>query len=61
MQRIEVNCETGVQTIIDLTPEEIATAQAQTAQWASEQTPATPTPTIEELLARIAALEGIKP
>ena len=61
MQRIEVNCETGVQTIIDLTPEEIATAQEQTAQWEAEQTPVTPTPTIEELLARIAALEGIKP
>jgi hypothetical protein len=58
MQRIEVNCETGVQTIIDLTPEEIVAAQEQAAQWEAEQTPVTPMPTIEELLARIAALEN---
>ena len=57
MQRIEVNCETGVQTIINLTPEEITLAQEQTAKWEAEQVPVTPTPTIEELLARIAALE----
>lgn len=37
MQRIEVNCETGEQTLVDLTPEEIAAAQAQKAAWDSEQ------------------------
>ena len=58
MQRIEVNCETGVQTIVDLTPEEIVAAQEQAAQWEAEQTPVTTQPTIEELLARIAAFEA---
>jgi len=31
-QRIEVNVSTGEQTVIDLTPEEIADAEARTAQ-----------------------------
>jgi len=37
MQRIEVNCETGETQVIDLTPEEIAAAQAQKAAWDAEQ------------------------
>lgn len=37
MQRIEVNCETGEQTIIDLTPEEIEQALAQKTAWDAEQ------------------------
>lgn len=37
MQRIEVNCETGEQRIVDLTPEEIEQALAQKAAWGAEQ------------------------
>lgn len=37
MQRIEVNCETGEQAIVDLTPEEIEQALAQKAAWDAEQ------------------------
>ena len=37
MQRIEVNVMTGEQTVVDLTPEEIAAAQAQKAAWDAEQ------------------------
>jgi len=33
MQRIEINVQTGEQQIIDLTPEEVANAQAQYAAW----------------------------
>ena len=35
--RIEVNCETGVETIIELTDAEIAQAEADAAAWAVEQ------------------------
>lgn len=35
--RIEVNCETGVETIIELTDEEIAQREADAAAWAVEQ------------------------
>lgn len=36
MQRIEVNVQTGERAVIDLTPEEIAEAQARTALEASK-------------------------
>ena len=45
MERIEVNCETGEAQIIQLTPEEVAAAQAQYAAWEAEQQAATQTPT----------------
>jgi hypothetical protein len=46
MERIEVNCETGEVKIIQLTPEEVAAAQAQYAAWEAEQQAAdTQTPT----------------
>lgn len=35
--RIEVNCETGVETIIELTDEEIAQREADAAAFAAEQ------------------------
>jgi hypothetical protein len=37
MQKIVVNLETGEQTIVDLTPEEIAAAEAESAAWQAEQ------------------------
>jgi hypothetical protein len=37
MERIEVNCKTGEVKIIQLTPEEVAAAQAQYAAWLAEQ------------------------
>ena len=45
MERIEVNCETGEVHIIQLTPEEVAVAEAQYAAWLAEQpVVADPTP-----------------
>jgi len=38
MQRIEVNMATGEQVVIDLTPEEVAAAQAQHAAWQVQET-----------------------
>jgi hypothetical protein len=35
--RIEVNCETGVETIIELTDAEIAQLEADAAAWAARQ------------------------
>jgi len=35
--RIEVNCETGVETIIELTDAEIAQREADAAAWAAKQ------------------------
>lgn len=62
MQRIEVNCETGETTVIDLTPEEIEQALAQKAAWDAEQAQIQATPTVEEQLAllraELAALKG---
>jgi len=66
MQRIEVNVLTGEQTIIDLTTEEIAEAQAQAAQVQTQDSNTTPTleqivqeqqALITALTARITALE----
>jgi hypothetical protein len=37
MERIEVNCETGEVRIVQLTPEEVAAAEAQYATWLAEQ------------------------
>jgi len=62
MQRIEVNCETGETTVIDLTPEEIEQALAQAAAWEAEQAQIQSTPTLEQqiadLRAELAALKG---
>lgn len=49
MQRIEVNVQTGEQRVIDLTPEEIAQAQAQYQEWLASQ------PTKEEQIAKLQA------
>lgn len=62
MQRIEVNCETGETTVIDLTPEEVQQALAQQAAWEAEQAQIQATPTLEQQLAdlraELAALKG---
>jgi cell division protein FtsB len=47
MNRIEIDVITGQRTVIDLTAEEIAQAQAQYAQWLAEQ------PTKEEQIAKL--------
>lgn len=59
MQRIEVNVQTGEQRVIDLTPEEIAQAQAQEQAWLAEKA-AEPTKEeqIAKLQAQIDALKG---
>ena len=54
MERIEVNCETGEVRILQLTPEEVAVAEAQYAAWLAEQpvvadpTPVDPTPVVAD-------------
>lgn len=53
MERIEVSCETGEVRIIQLTPEEVATAQTQYAAWEAEQAS---TPPAVDLQAQIATL-----
>jgi hypothetical protein len=69
MYRIAINVETGEQTQIELTAEDIAQAQVTEATWQAEQaarqtTPTldqiiqTQTTTINELTARILALEN---
>lgn len=62
MHRIEVNVQTGEQTIIDLTPEEIAEALAQKAAWDAEQAAKQPEPNLLEIIAqlqaKVAALEA---
>lgn len=47
MQRTEVNLQTGEVKVIDLTPEEIAQAQAQYQEWLATQ------PTKEEQIAKL--------
>jgi hypothetical protein len=56
MNRIEVNVQTGEQVVIDLTPEEIAQAQAQHAAWLAAQP--TKEEQIAQLQAQIDALKG---
>ena len=49
MNRIEVNVQTGEQVVIDLTPEEIAQAEAQYQEWLAAQ------PTKEDQIAALQA------
>ena len=57
MERIEVNVITGERKVIQLTPEEIAQAQAQYQEWLASQ------PTKEEQIAKlqeqIDAIKGV--
>jgi len=60
--RIEVNIQTGEQTVIELTAEELAQAALIKAAWDAEQAAKQAQPTQDEiiaaLIARIAALES---
>ena len=69
MHRTVVNVQTGEQTIVDLTAEEIAQSQAMKAAWDAEQAEIQAQPTAQDLItqqqtlitsltARIAALEA---
>jgi hypothetical protein len=62
MHKIEVNCETGKVTQVDLTEEEIAEAQAQKAAWDAEQAAKKPEPNLLEIITalqeKVAALEN---
>ena len=49
MERVEINVITGERKVIPLTAEEVAQAEAQYAQWLSEQ------PTKEEQIAALQA------
>ena len=55
MQRIEIDVITGVQTIVDLSPEEVMAAQAQKAAWDAEQAAIVVAPTMEEIVAQLQA------
>ena len=55
MERIEVNCETGEVQIIQLTPEEIAAAEAQYAAWEVEQAANSPAVDLQAQIATLTA------
>jgi len=62
MNRIEVNVQTGLQTTVDLTAQEVADAQASQAAWDAEQAAIVAKPSLEEMVAilqaEVAALKG---
>lgn len=62
MNRIEINVQTGLQTTVDLTAQEVADAQASKAAWDAEQTAIVAKPSLEEMVAilqaEVAALKG---
>jgi len=62
MNRIEVNVQTGLQTTVDLTAQEVADAQATKAAWDAEQAAIVAKPSLEEMVAilqaEVAALKG---
>jgi len=63
--RIEVNTQTGKQTVIELTTKELEDAATMKAVWDAEQAAKQAQPTQDEiiatLMARIAALESTRP
>jgi len=62
MERIVVDVAAGTTTIVPLTPEEVAAAQAQIAAWQAAEAQRVATPTLEEIVAQlqaeVAALKG---
>jgi len=62
MNRIEINVQTGLQTTVDLTAQEVADAQATKAAWDAEQAAIVAKPSLEEMVAilqaEVAALKG---
>ena len=55
MERIVVDLQAGTTTVVPLTQEEIAQAQAQKAAWDAEQAAIVKTPTMEEIVAQLQA------
>ena len=55
MERIVVDLQAGTTTVVPLTQEEIAQAQAQKAAWDAEQAAIVKTPTLEEIVAQLQA------
>lgn len=62
MERIVVDLAAGTTTVVPLTQEEIAVAQAQHAAWEAEQAQRAAAPTLEQIVAQlqaeVAALKG---
>jgi len=55
MNRIVVNLKTGTTTVVPLSQEEIAAAQAREAAWAAEQAAIVAAPSLEEVVAQLQA------
>jgi hypothetical protein len=55
MERIVVDLASGTTTVVPLTEEEVAQAQAQHAAWEAEQAQRVVTPSIEEIVAQLQA------
>ena len=55
MERIEINVQTGEVQTIQLTPEEIVTAQAQYAAWEAEQAANPPAIDLQTQIATLTA------
>lgn len=55
MERIVVDLQAGTTTVVTLTQEEIAQAQAQKAAWDAEQAAIVKAPTMEDLVAQLQA------
>ena len=55
MKRIEVNAVTGEAQEVDLTPEEVAQAQAQYAAWEAAEAQRVAAPTLEQIIAQLQA------
>ena len=55
MERIVVDLQAGTTTVVPLTQEEIAQAQAQKAAWDAEQAAIVKTSTLEEIVAQLQA------
>lgn len=55
MERIVVDLQSGTATVVPLTQEEIAQAQAQKAAWDAEQAAVVKAPTMEDIVAQLQA------
>lgn len=61
MQRIEVDVQTGEVQVIELTPEEVAAAQAQNDAWVAQQNAMPPAMDLQaQIVALTAELNAIK-
>lgn len=59
MQKLVINCSTGEQTMVDLTPKDVAQQAADTAAWEAEQAKPVPPDPDAELEAAITAAATI--